>query len=713
MKNKLFILFCGISIFFITCKDEIPFEPLLSVNPSVLNAFDSDGGEQMLVVQSNMEWTASSSSDWIVINPSSGDAETKSMTVSALPNETYDGREGMIVFRNSQYNMADTVYFSQVQKDAIVMAQNVYEISYIGGELIFNVSSNVDFTISLPTWIKLPESRGLKEKEVAFNVDENEELESREGQIIFKHGDIEQKVQVIQGGYEDTIERNALIALYKATDGDNWTNNTNWCTDKPLNEWYGISVDEKSRVIYISLIANNLNGVLPVDLEKLSKLKSLRMDHNLELSGPIPKELGNLNNLESLSFYVGGLTDSIPKELGNLSKLRTLNLFRNKLSGSIPTELGNLTCLEFLDLSDNELTGSIPSSLGNLSNLESLHLDFTALTGAIPKELGNLSNLKTLCLYYIGYKGGLTGEIPKELGNLSKLENLWLNANDLSGSIPVELGNLKNLKSLNLAGNELSGPIPSELGLLVNLTSLRLSGNELSGEVPAELGELKKMEDFALQMNQLSGPIPEFIGQMNSYGNVWLYDNQFSGDIPEKIISHIDWNVYWPNFISRTNVNLENVSIGAPEFEVIDMSGNTINSDELYVKNKLTILLSWDWSCRSYIKMLNELYQTYHSKGLDILSCNYIETGYINVSTQDVDEYIKQNIPWNNFIWTYKDESKGTEDNYIKQFTMGSLSEPGVIVVDNDKQVVFQNFTDDKNGLSLFLSDYFNSVPMD
>lgn len=38
-------------------------------------------------------------------------------------------------------------------------------------------------------------------------------------------------------------QKNALIDLYQATDGDNWIDNTNWCTDKPLSEWYGLQFD--------------------------------------------------------------------------------------------------------------------------------------------------------------------------------------------------------------------------------------------------------------------------------------------------------------------------------------------------------------------------------------------------------------------------------------------------------------------------------------
>ena len=39
-------------------------------------------------------------------------------------------------------------------------------------------------------------------------------------------------------------ERDALIAFYNATDGDNWSNNENWCSDKPVSQWHGITANE-------------------------------------------------------------------------------------------------------------------------------------------------------------------------------------------------------------------------------------------------------------------------------------------------------------------------------------------------------------------------------------------------------------------------------------------------------------------------------------
>ena len=58
-----------------------------------------------------------------------------------------------------------------------------------------------------------------------------------------------------------------------------------------------------------------------------------------------------------------GLSGSIPSELGNLDNLDTLSLYDNQLSESIPSELGNLDNLEYLYLGGNQLSGCVPTKL--------------------------------------------------------------------------------------------------------------------------------------------------------------------------------------------------------------------------------------------------------------------------------------------------------------------------------------------------------------
>ena len=118
-------------------------------------------------------------------------------------------------------------------------------------------------------------------------------------------------------------DRAALVALYEATAGSSWINNTNWLSDRPLSQWHGVTSDEAGRVTKLHLSRN-------------------------ELSGPIPPELGSLTNLEALYLRGNQLSGAIPLELGNLTDLTQLSLSGNQLSGPIPPELGSLTNLEEL-----------------------------------------------------------------------------------------------------------------------------------------------------------------------------------------------------------------------------------------------------------------------------------------------------------------------------------------------------------------------------
>ena len=88
----------------------------------------------------------------------------------------------------------------------------------------------------------------------------------------------------------------ALVALYEATNGDNWTNNTNWLSDRPLDEWHGVRTDDGGRVTRLNLVENNLIGTIPSELGNLTNLQDLSLYSN-QLSGSLPAELGNLTNL--------------------------------------------------------------------------------------------------------------------------------------------------------------------------------------------------------------------------------------------------------------------------------------------------------------------------------------------------------------------------------------------------------------------------------
>lgn len=211
-----------------------------------------------------------------------------------------------------------------------------------------------------------------------------------------------------------------LGKFYEATGGSGsaWTNDTNWGTDKPVNEWYGVETDADGNVTGLRLSNNGLSGVLPPEIKRLAHLETLALDSNGGLGGPIPREIGELVNLKSFTITRSAFVGKIPREIGNLVNLelfivqQDFQISPGKLSGSIPPEFGNLVNLEEVDLNGNAIGGSLPPELGNLASLRRLELNANGLSGSIPPEFGKLGNLAELV---IANMPSMSGPLPGEL----------------------------------------------------------------------------------------------------------------------------------------------------------------------------------------------------------------------------------------------------------------------------------------------------------
>ena len=290
-------------------------------------------------------------------------------------------------------------------------------------------------------------------------------------------------------------DRAALVALYEATGGANWGTSTNWLSDRPIGEWYGVTAS-RGYVNLLWLARNELTGAIPPELGNLTSMIQLRLNGN-ELSGPIPPELGNL------------------------PKLQLLYVSDNELSGCVPDVLRGVARNDF-DLPFCDEPGT-PRAL----QLPVLVALYNATDGAnwrfstnwlTDRPLGEWHGIGTDSDGYVTHlylqEKQLSGQIPAELSSLTKLQLLYLSGNELSGPIPAWLGSLTNLEQIWLHGNELSGPIPAELGSLTNLEILYLQNNELSGRLPAEFGTLTNLRGLDLRSNQLEGCVPNALRGM-------------------------------------------------------------------------------------------------------------------------------------------------------------------------------------------------------
>ena len=389
----------------------------------------------------------------------------------------------------------------------------------------------------------------------------------------------------IENGSEDpllciqlTSDREALEALYRATGGDDWTDNTNWLTDAPLSDWAGVRTAGSGRVRHLSLEDNNLNGTIPASIGQLDRLFILDLRRN-PLQGPIPPELGQLKELRDLVLTGTEVSGSLPPEMGDMTGLRFVSISNTNLSGPVPQTFARLAVTSFF-FYDTWLC--VPASLHawfaqlekasdrvpcvpRTADRDVLVALYEAMGGGDWDDQENW--LSDISHYFWdgvkvnddGYvtaivlpRNNLTGSLPPVLGDLAHLEELRLHGNELTGAIPPEVGKLTKLRKLFLAENSLEGPIPRELGDLVNVNVLHLSINQLSGPIPPELGNMAALERMALFENRLSGPLPKEIAKLTKLKDLWLPDNAIEGPLPPELGDMVSLETI---FLSRNQVS--------------------------------------------------------------------------------------------------------------------------------------------------------------
>ena len=133
------------------------------------------------------------------------------------------------------------------------------------------------------------------------------------------------------------------------------------------------------------------------------------------------------------SLYSGGdvflynimMVDIITK--GNLYAYSTdhlllmsgIDLSANKLTGSIPPEIGNLDELVQLNISCNQLIGPIPETFSKLNQIKSLDLSYNQLSGTIPRQLTQLKFLEVFSIAYNNFSGR-TPDFKDQFGTFDK-----------------------------------------------------------------------------------------------------------------------------------------------------------------------------------------------------------------------------------------------------------------------------------------------------
>lgn len=535
-----------------------------------------EGMDVNVDIRFNVEYELQILDDWI--HEKANSKAFRSDVIYLTVDETNTRREGQVVVKEKGGDLADTIKIVQLDKKIVIITSDTEEkVPQAGGQVRLNIQTNItDFSVDIParaTWIsEAPASKAIPTHTLVLNIAENPAGQiDRWAKIIVRGKDVDGETEVsdtvviTQEGRELQDVKFVLFQISDALNGYNWSAlYSDWNTDAPLSEWYGVEVDDAGNVIGLTLTANTLAGEIPEEIGDLIYLEELTITSSKNLTGEIPKTIGNLRNLKSLSL--SGQLTSIPDEIWQLENLEELTL--KTIAENEPAAIGELTNLTTLTLECNYV-GPMPESFGNLRKLTKMTLGSSSSTGTknsfttLASSFGNLTELTSLSIY-----GGLKDGLPESFGNLSKLTSLTIKESQLSAlpntigglkalktaylesneiaSIPAEIGGLTACTTLRLSDNKLTGSIPAEIGNLTALTTLDLgvyamspkNKNQLTGSIPETIGNLTKLTALRLDNNKLSGSIPATIGQMTALSTLELKNNELSGNIPGEIFTN-------------------------------------------------------------------------------------------------------------------------------------------------------------------------------
>jgi len=400
-----------------------------------------------------------------------------------------------------------------------------------------------------------------------------------------------------------------------------------------------------SNLTHLNLNNSNFAGQVQLEVSHLSKLVSLDLSGNTDLSvGPISfdKLVRNLTTLRELDLSLVDMSLVVPSSLMNLSSsLSFLSLEYCRLQGKFPSSMGNLKHLQYLNLASNHFTGSIPYDFGQLTKLVSLNLsgndylsvepvcfdklvqnltklrvlDLESVNMSLvaPNSLTNLSStLSSLSLSGCGLQGkiqgnifllpnlellllqdneGLTGSFP-----FSNVSNVlwWLDMSDTRISIYLENDSISNLKSLQYMILSNCNIVGSKLALFGNLTrlfQLVLTNNNFSGQIPSSFGNLLQLRYLYLSSNHFTGHIPDSFANLTLLAGLDLSNNQLNGMIPSFLFalpSLLNLDLHNNQFIGNIGEFQHN------SLQYLDLSSNFLHGpipSSIFKQENLVVLI--------------------------------------------------------------------------------------------------------------------------
>ena len=158
---------------------------------------EAQGGSVEVALKSNGDWTVSSSAEWLAVTPTSGNGNA-TLTLTADAN-TMESRSAQIT-ASTKDNTAVLTVTQQAPRYYINVTPKEIRCDAEGGEYAIQVSSNINWTVSVPQWITSSVSEGSNDATVTLTISriEGDFSESRDVEVFIGNLITFDKVHVVQ-----------------------------------------------------------------------------------------------------------------------------------------------------------------------------------------------------------------------------------------------------------------------------------------------------------------------------------------------------------------------------------------------------------------------------------------------------------------------------------------------------------------------------------
>lgn len=204
MKTRLLHSLLAIALVASCSTEQIPY--LNTSSPTTI-VVDANGGRQTISFDTNNDWTARASDNWIQVSPSQGSGGNNSVAVTISENPTFDDRSGHVTIESSGQSARFEI--KQSTKLGYQISETNFSIGSGGGSIRVPVQTNVDYTVSVDdkckSWLSITQTKSLSSGEIVIKAEKNTTYDERKGEVYVNYDGNKTTIGVNQSGLEELL----------------------------------------------------------------------------------------------------------------------------------------------------------------------------------------------------------------------------------------------------------------------------------------------------------------------------------------------------------------------------------------------------------------------------------------------------------------------------------------------------------------------------